>query len=67
MAHQYILTLIHYASRNPEAVPLTKSTIKAIAEALLDIYGKESIPEEVLTDQGTQFMSACWNNLDYLA
>ena len=28
----------------------------AVAEALLDIYSGVGIPEEVLTDQGTQFM-----------
>ena len=54
--HRYILTLVDYATRYPEAVPLKKITTEAVAEALLDIYG---IPEEVLTDQGTQFMSEC--------
>ena len=46
----------HYATRYPEAVPLKKITTKVAAEALLDIYSPVGISEEVLTDQGTQFM-----------
>ena len=57
--HRYILTLIDYTTRYPEAVPLKKITTEAVAEAILDIYSRVGIPEEVLTDQGTQFMSAC--------
>ena len=57
--HWYILTLFDYATRYPEAVPLKKITTEAIAEALLDIYSRVGIPEEVLADQGTQFMSEC--------
>ena len=57
--HQYILTLVDYATRYPEAVPLKRITTEAVAEALLDTYSRVSIPEEVLTDQGTQFMSEC--------
>ena len=52
----YILTLADYTNRYPEAVPLKKITDSA-AEAPLDIYGRVGIPDEVLTDQGTQFMS----------
>ena len=57
--HRYILTLVDYATGYPEAVPLKKITTKAVAEALLDIYSRMGIPEEVLTDQRTQFMSEC--------
>ena len=54
--HQYILTLVDYATRYQEAVPLKKITTEAVAEELLDIYSRVGIPEEVLTDQGLQFM-----------
>ena len=54
--HQYILTLVDCVTRYPEAVPLEKITTEAVAEALLDIYSRVGIPEEVLMDQGTQFM-----------
>ena len=57
--HLYILTLVDNATRYPEAAPLKKITTETVAEALLDIYSQVDIPEEVLTDQGTQFMSEC--------
>ena len=49
--HWYILTLVDYPTRYPEAVPLKKITTEAVAEVLLDIYSRVVIPEEVLTDQ----------------
>ena len=55
--HRYILTLVDYSTRYPEAVPLKKITTESVAEALLDIFSRVGIPEEVLTDQG--FMSEC--------
>ena len=64
--HRYILTLVDYAARYPEAVPLNKITTEAVAEALLDIYSRVGIPEEVLMDQGTQFMSECMQELSRL-
>ena len=47
--HRYILTLIDYATRYPEAVPRKKITTEAVVEALLHIYSRVGIPEEVLT------------------
>ena len=49
--HRYILTLVDF--RYPEAVPLKKITTEAVAKALLNIYSRVGIPEEVLTNQGT--------------
>ena len=66
VGHRYILTLVDYATRYPEAVPLKKITTEAVAEALLDIYSRVGIPEEVLTDQGTQFMSECMQEVSRL-
>ena len=64
--HRNILTLVDYATRYPEAVPLKKITTEAVAEALLKIYSRVGIPEEVLTDQGTQFMSECMQEVSRL-
>ena len=64
--HRYILTLVDYVTRYPEAVPLKKITTEAVAEVLLDIYSRVGIPEEVLTDQGTQFMSECMQEVSRL-
>ena len=66
--HRYILTLVNYGTgcKHPEAVPLKKITTEAVAEALLDIYSCVGIPEEVWTDQVTQFMSECMQKVSRL-
>ena len=64
--HRYILTLVDYTSRYPEAVPLKKITTEAEAKVLLDIYSRVGIPEEVLMEQGTQFMSECMQEVSRL-
>ena len=56
--HWYILTLVDYATRYSEAVPVKTST-EAVPEVLLDIFSRVGIHEEELMDQGTQFMSQC--------
>ncbi|RUS84546.1 hypothetical protein EGW08_007715 [Elysia chlorotica] len=55
--HRYILTLVDYATRYPEAVPLKRIDAETVAEALVNIYSRLGVPKEILTDQGTQFMS----------
>ena len=54
--HRYILTLVDYATRYPEAVPLKNIETETVAEALLDMYSRLGIPEEVLSNLGTQFV-----------
>ncbi|XP_066952537.1 uncharacterized protein [Macrobrachium rosenbergii] len=55
--HQYILTLIDYASGFPDAVPLKSITSVDIAEALVTIFSRVGIPREILSDRGPQFKS----------
>ena len=64
--HRYILTLVDYATRYPEGVLIKKITTQAVDEALLDIYSRVGIPEEVLTDQGTQSMFECMQEVSRL-
>jgi transposase InsO family protein len=54
---RYILTLVDYATRYPEAIPLKSITTEAVAEALIDIFSRLGIPDEILSDLGTQFIS----------
>ena len=54
---RYILTIVDYATRYPEAVPLKNINTETVAEALVDIYTRLGIPHEVLTDNGSQFVS----------
>ena len=64
--HRYILTLVDYAMRYTEAVPLKNIDTKTVAEALLDMYSRLGVPEKVLSDQGTQFVSSCMQEVSRL-
>ena len=64
--HRYILTLVDYATWYPEAVPLKNIDTETVAEALLVMYSRLGIPEEVLSDQGTQFVSSCMQEMSRL-
>ncbi|KAK7101623.1 hypothetical protein V1264_019974 [Littorina saxatilis] len=55
--YRYILTLVDYASRYPEAVPLKRIDTESVAEALMGIFSRLGIPGEILSDQGSQFTS----------
>ena len=55
--HRYVLTLVDYATRYPEAGPLKSIDTETMVEALLDLYSRVGIPEKVLSDLGTQFVS----------
>ncbi|CAM4464267.1 unnamed protein product [Caretta caretta] len=53
MGHKYILIIVDYTTRYPEAVPLWTATAPAIANELLKIFARIGQPHEILTDQGT--------------
>jgi len=55
--HRYILTLVDYATRYPEAVPLKDIEAETVAEALVSMFSRVGILKEVLSDRGSQFMS----------
>ena len=54
--HRYILTLVDFSTRYPEAVPLKNIDTETVAEALVDIFSRLGVPEEILSDLGTQFV-----------
>uniref|UniRef100_A0A3Q2DC58 Gypsy retrotransposon integrase-like protein 1 n=1 Tax=Cyprinodon variegatus TaxID=28743 RepID=A0A3Q2DC58_CYPVA len=55
--HRFILVVCDYATRYPEAFPLRKITAVAVARALLQLISRVGIPQEIITDQGTAFLS----------
>ena len=57
--HRYILTLVDFATRYPEAVSLKTIDTETVAEALVNSFSRLGIPEEILSDLGTQFVSDC--------
>uniref|UniRef100_A0A1X7T3K8 Integrase catalytic domain-containing protein n=1 Tax=Amphimedon queenslandica TaxID=400682 RepID=A0A1X7T3K8_AMPQE len=54
---QYILVICDYATRFPEAIPMRSIDAAHIAEELLHLFARVGVPEEILTDQGSNFTS----------
>ena len=50
---KYILTVMDYATRYPEAVPLKDIQAETVAEALVNMFTRVGVPKEILSDQGS--------------
>ena len=55
--NRFILVICDYATRFPEAIPLRTIEAEKIAEELIMVFSRFGIPKEILSDQGTNFMS----------
>ena len=55
--HRFILVICDYATQYPEAIFLRSVEARHMADALVGFLSRVEIPREVLTDQGTNFMS----------
>ncbi len=64
VGHRYILVVSDYATRYPEAFPLRTITTPKIILALVQLFSRVGIPEEILTDQGTNFTSRLMRQLN---
>ena len=53
----YILVICDYATRYLEAIPLRSIDAAHIAEELIKVFARVGVPEEILTDQGSNFTS----------
>ena len=54
---QYILVMVDYCTRYPEAIALKDIKAETVANALWEFWTRLGIPDVVLTDQGRQFTS----------
>ena len=61
--HQYILVILDYATRYPEAIPLRKANAKSIAKELVQMFTRVGIPKTLFTDQGTPLVSRVMKEL----
>ncbi len=61
--HQYILVIFNNVTRYPEAFPLRSINTSNIIQALVQLFSRVGIPEEILTDQGTNFTSRLMGRL----
>ena len=48
--NRYVLTIVDTATRFPEAIPLKKIDTVTVAEALLTVFSRVGLPEEILSD-----------------
>ena len=55
--NNYILTLVDFSTRWPEAVPLKSTKTENVAEALFDMFSRLGIPKVILSDNGRQLIS----------
>ena len=55
--YRYILSVVDLDTRYPEAIPLKNQSAEAVADALVTIFSRVGIPQEISSDQGTNFMS----------
>lgn len=55
--NRYVLTIMDYATKYPEAIPLKRIDTKTVADALVQVFARLGIPRELLTDQGSNFTS----------
>ena len=55
--HRWILTLVDCATRCPEAIPMNGIDTIECAEELANIFSRIGILREILSDQGSQFVS----------
>ena len=55
--NKYVLVVCDYATRYPEAIPLKNTDAETVAEDLLALFARVGIPNEILTDQGSNFQS----------
>ena len=53
---KYVLTGICLATRYPEAIPLKDIRAETVAEGMVEVFSRSSIPRQLLTDQGSQFV-----------
>ncbi|KAJ1153719.1 hypothetical protein NDU88_006477 [Pleurodeles waltl] len=56
--NRFILVVVDHATRYPEAIPLRTTTAPAVAKAILGIFSRVGFPKEVVSDRGSNFMSA---------
>ena len=61
--YKYILTIVDYATRYPEAIPLRSVSSKTVADALVQYFCRMGIPQELVSDQGSNFVGRLMTQL----
>ena len=64
--NHYILTICDYATRYPEAIALPSTDACQVARELVAFFARVGIPEEIFTDQRSNFMSTLLGEVYHL-
>ena len=64
--NRYILTMVDYATRYPEAIALPSIDTECVTEGLIEIFSRVGVPCEILSDRGSQFMSQVMQEVNRL-
>ncbi|KAJ1097981.1 hypothetical protein NDU88_003097 [Pleurodeles waltl] len=58
LGNRFILGLLDHATRYPEAIPLRTVTAPVVTRTLMGIFTRVGFPKEIVSDRGTNLMSA---------
>ena len=61
--NRHILVICDYTTQYPEAVALTTVIAPRVTKELIQLFARVGIPEEILTDQGPNFLSSLLEEL----
>ena len=61
--NRYILTMCDYGTKYPEAIPLKCIDTESVAEVLVGIFSRVGIPQQIMTDQGSNSVSSVMKQL----
>ncbi|XP_064464283.1 uncharacterized protein LOC135375528 [Ornithodoros turicata] len=64
--NQFILTMVDYATRYPDAVALPGITTERVAEGLVEMFTRTGVPREILSDRGPAFISEAMQEVSRL-
>ncbi|CAC5401482.1 unnamed protein product [Mytilus coruscus] len=55
--NRYVLVCMNYATRYPEAFPLANQEAETVDDTFIQLFSRVDVAKELLTDQGSNFMS----------
>ena len=55
--NKYLLVIMDYATNWPEAFPLRNTLTETVVERLVEVTARLGVPQELLTDNGSNFVS----------
>ena len=63
----YILTIIDYFTKWPEAFPMNNKSAETVARIIVkEVFTRHGTPEHIITDRGTQFMGQLFEKISEL-